>query len=135
MMMIVVTSSKDDLMMIPIYKKGLFGFGAGVMLAVNAATPVQGFPPESIIPGFSEMNGLGAAANRSLLLSDVKNWEAGGLDGEVPKGLVECELTGAPSCFWLLSGHPTLLLFVSVLPHCGVHIGGVLAACVVVLPH
>jgi len=60
--------SKDDLMR-SIYKKGLFGFGAGVILAVNAETPVQGFPPESINPGFSEMNGLGAAANRSLLLS------------------------------------------------------------------
>lgn len=121
------------MMMIPIYKKGLFGFGAGVIFAVNAETPVQGFPPESIIPGFSEMNGLGAAANRSLLLSDVKNWETGGLDGEVPKGLVE--LTGAPNCFWLLSGHPTLLLLVSELPHCGVHIGGVLAAGMLVLPH
>ena len=42
---------KDDLMMLSaIYKKGLFGFGAGVMLAVNAATPVQGFPPDSISP-------------------------------------------------------------------------------------
>jgi len=62
---------KDDLMMMSaIYKKGLFGFGAGVMLAVNAATPVQGFPPDSISPGFSEMKGFGAAANKSLLLSE-----------------------------------------------------------------
>jgi len=52
-----------------IYKKGLLGFGAGVMFAVNALTPVQGFPPVSISPGFSDMNGFGAAANKSLLLS------------------------------------------------------------------
>lgn len=58
------------MLQISIHKKGLFGFGAGVILAVNAETPVQGLPPESIIPGLSEMNGFGAAANRSLLLSD-----------------------------------------------------------------
>lgn len=66
--------SKDDLMLPTVYKKGLLGFGAGVMFAVNAATPfpvpVQGFPPDSINPVFSEMKGFGAAANKSLLLSD-----------------------------------------------------------------
>ena len=83
--------------------------------------PLQGLPelvkPETVkvlgsifnrlkVPGFSEMKGLGAAANRSLLLSEQKKSAfdehlkrcdnapentcpmPGGFEGEVPKGLV-----------------------------------------------
>lgn len=44
--------------------------GAGVILAVKAGTVDQGFPIAKSRPGFSvDRKGLGAAANRSLLLS------------------------------------------------------------------
>lgn len=71
------------------YKKGLFGLGAGVMDAVKAGTLViQGLL--STTADFSCRNGFGAAANRSLLLSDGWSCEGNGAgpDGEVPNGLV-----------------------------------------------
>jgi len=52
-----------------VYKNGLFGFGAGVMDEAKVGTLViQGFV--STTADFSCRNGFGAAANRSLLLSE-----------------------------------------------------------------
>lgn len=51
-----------------------------------ASPPLQGLP-ELVRPGLSDMKGLGAAANKSLLLSEYI-LPIGGFEGEVPNGLV-----------------------------------------------
>lgn len=73
-------------------RKGLYGLWAGFMFSVKAGTLIQGLRSEPGTPptaGLSEMNGLGAAANRSLLLSR-KFWLFGAemTLGELPKGFV-----------------------------------------------
>jgi len=51
----------------------------------DTASVLQGFPVDK--PGLSDIKGLGAAANRSLLLSE-KTWPSVVVEGDVPKGFV-----------------------------------------------